>query len=338
MRFNDLPVELLEMILDHLPLTQRIRCRLVDKKWRFIVDNLNPKSLVFSTSKLSDIPKQPFTNKPVKLDNLLIQENFSHCFKMLFNMIMFKRLEKLYFAKHVTMTSSEVEKCLNYLLRLRELTVGIVNPEPSLCKLSLPSLEVLKTYVDCLCKLVLDTPNLSRIHLSCSTKLTELTFLCPERIHYLRTYGSPKEDFGQFINLQFLSLIKLPSIETSSLLSLTNLKEINFLSLQELDNREFISKNSLLDFAERVKKKSKSKNLKINYGGFFLNARLSDCQYSRRSYRYVCERKMRAFLENLDNLSDTLPAKGVFFDNGSFSSLINRLPKRFFRRFVNLKT
>ena len=47
MNLNDLLVELSEMIRNGLPLTERIRCRLVNKKWLFIVDQMNPKSFVF---------------------------------------------------------------------------------------------------------------------------------------------------------------------------------------------------------------------------------------------------------------------------------------------------
>lgn len=341
MSLNELPVELVEMIFNQLPLVDRIRCRSVNKKWRFIVDNLRTKSLVLFTSKLTVIPRWPFTTEPVKLNNLLIREDFSLCLEIVLRLKIFDYLEKLYLSSEVFMAPSEVEKCLNRLVRLKELSVniassGVVSPS---CKLSLPSLEILEIFLDgnTDCDLILDTPNLTKIH--ARSDFTKFSFIYPEKIKFFKTYANFEDrSFSQFTNLESVSLNLLISIEAGLLHSLTKLKKLSLSYCKEFDNSPFMSKSELLSFADRVKRISNSKQLEITYGGLSLNTKLSDCRYSEKSYEYINESVMCSYLKNLDYLSDTLPGERLVFESGGLDQLIDRLPRGFLKRFANLRS
>lgn len=118
MSLNELPVEILEMILGDLPLVQRIRCRLVDKRWRFVIDHSNPKCLVLATSKLIvaiGTALWPISKEPIQVEeNLLVKADFSSCFEAMFSMSMFSKLERLYFSLDVLLTADVAEKCLKF--------------------------------------------------------------------------------------------------------------------------------------------------------------------------------------------------------------------------------
>lgn len=335
MNSNDLPIEMWEIIFDQLPLAQRIRCRLVNKKWLFIVDNLKPKSLVLTSPKLSKPVRRPFTSELVKLDNHLVKND--PCFEMMFSMKMFNNLKRLYFSEHVSITTREVETCLNRLVNLKELTVNVVKPSsvPSNCKISLPSLETLEIYLDRDIFCELNTPSLTKIH--SRSDFPKFTFCHPEKMNTIWASGTVRDNFAPFINLQFISLNFLPNSDTNPLLSLPNLKELNFSDCPEFLNRRYMSKQVLLDFAEKLKKKSKSKDLKIFFGGFLLqDAELSDCNYSG-SLGGISQDEMCSYLENLGNLSDILPAERLDLEDGSFRNIADRVPKGFFRKFIHLR-
>lgn len=278
----------MEMILKQLPLVQRIRCRRVNKKWLFVLDNLFPRSLVICSLKLQpNTAKWPCSNEPVKLDNLLAKIDFSSCIETVLGMRMFNKLERLYFTSYVPLTSSQAEKCLNRLVALKVLKVSIENrgSVSSPCKLSLPRLESLKIHGFCeepsTGGLTLDTPNLKRIE-PCCWSLSQLTFLYPEKIDYIQNIPSGC-DLSHLINLSTVHLVNLRKIETSPLINLANLKELNFPSCEEFKNFDFMSRERLLAFAERVKRLSNNKKLEIIYGGFRLNEQLKDCSIIRKA-------------------------------------------------------
>lgn len=341
MSLNDLPFEIWELILNQLPLGQRIRCRRVDKKWLFFVDNLLPRSLVTSSWRLPCTAKWPCSNEQVKLDNLLVKSNLSFCLEKVLSMKLFSKLERLYLFEDEFLTPSMAEKCLNGLVTLKVLKVNIMNQyRVPPYQLSLPSLESLEIRGCCknsFYDLTLDTPNLSKIQVH--WRLDKLTFLYPEKVKCILNVASD-ENFRPFINLESVTLSHVKNIETSSLLGLRNLKELNFSFCKEFKSFDFMSRERLLAFADKVKGISNSRQLRIVYGGFLLNSKLKDCKYLsgiQTTYEVILENMdMHTYLENLDSLSNTLPTEALFLEKGSFNNLADQMPKRFLRRFANL--
>lgn len=346
MSVNDLPAEILVIILNDLPLVQQIRCRQVNKKWLFVIDQLNPKkSLVLSSLPIPNTMWIP-AEQSFQTGNLLLKTDFSSCFQTLFNMTMFNKLEKLCFFGPAV-TKSAAEQCLNRLVRLKELKVRVVmDPgakDSSPCKFTLPRLESLAILESPCCDWILDTPNLSRIENGQNWQ--RLTFVYPEKIEFIRM---SKNDFdcGQFVNLKFLgfsyTLEKIEKIETSSLLNLPNLEELYFAAFDEFKGAypefdRFISKRQLLAFADKVKRLLNNQQLRVNYSGFHLTEELLDCKFRYQNYYWINTTAFQGYLDNLDHLSKTMPdTRTIFLEDCGFNNLADRIPKGFLRKFVRL--
>lgn len=342
MSLNDLPVEILGIILEKIPLIERVRCRLVNKKWLFVVDHSNPKCLVLSETEFVCWDRWAFTNEPVKLDNLVVKSNFKCGTERVIGMRMFSKIQQLYFTPYTQLifkTANDAELCFNQLVQLRELKMynGLNSP----LKLSLPKLEVLEIdqFLD---NLILDTPNLIKISYP---SLECITCLYPEKVKWISQIGPTCEEdpnLDQFVNLEFASIWSLTDWHIDSLANLPKLKELHF-QKREMDpsdpfkDSDLVSREKLLEFSYRLKRIAKSKQLRINHGGFYLNEKLKEISYSKQGFSYITDVEISAFLQSLDNLSDELPAESISFERQSFNELGNRMPEGFLRRFVHLK-
>lgn len=343
MSLNDVPVEILDIVLNYLPLAQRIRCRLVDKRWLFVVDNSNPKCLVLSTAEPIGPTLWPITNEPVQMHNLLVKASFLTCFEALFGMRMFSNLEKLYCSPFVIMTPSIAEKCLNRLTKLKALRVEIFNVELKSppCRLSLPNLQLLVIHWEALCyDLILDTPNLNQIQ--SGDDMRRVILLYPEKLTSVLAFTLGSDLGGRVYNLQTANLSFLNDIYDCALFCLKNLKELHFTACKEFESLKFVSRQQLLTFVDKAKNFSSSKDLEFVYGGFRLNAKLKDCRYLSQSYHELIETSSESplsnYLDSLDNLTDTMPAESLYFKEASFNGLANRIPAGFIQKFVSLKS
>ena len=347
MSLSDLPAEIFEIILKFLPVTERVRCRQVDRKWLFVVDNMNMRCLVLSKPANLGMNRWAFTNELVKLDNLLVRVSFESDLKGILGMRMFSRLKKLYFSSPIA--SSVAEVCLGQLEQLKELKLCVLSRSP--WKLSHPKIETLEIYnYNCVhyegpslndFHVILDTPNLTQLKFRHSD---EIVCLHPEKIKSIyqavESLGSPiKQKIDNFINLESASFIYLDDLEIDALSRLSNLEKINFLMYMRFDEEGKLDRKMLLNLSDRLKRISESKKeLKINYRGFYLNTLLKDCRYKALGVFSIEDFEMATYLESLDNLSETLPIKYVFLYEQSFNSLANRMEANgFWRRFICLR-
>lgn len=176
------PVELLEMIFDRLSIDQIDQCRMVCKKWQFIIDCLMNFDCLVIYKNFLPVNQTFFpTNQRVSL-RYLINSDQLFTDRSKFKKVIFSKFKRIYLysgLKAVRFTNLSafysailpgLPSCkmafdmtmLNYLSQLEELHFGWFKIEGS-CRLSLPNLKTFKICQPIGGEITLDTPRLTDI-------------------------------------------------------------------------------------------------------------------------------------------------------------------------------
>lgn len=198
---NQIPVEVLELIFDRLPIGHLEVCRMVCKKWCFVIDCQMRFDCLVIYQTLRPVNQTFFqTNRKVSLRHCISLDDFNDPSK--FKKNIYRKFKRIYIyngfhADRLTgrsLFNSCIARCprmvidiamLNYLSHLEELNLGWMTINPS-CKLSLPKLKTFKTDKFLGGSLILDALQLTNLSLS---SLYHFELLHPETIETLEIRG-----------------------------------------------------------------------------------------------------------------------------------------------------
>lgn len=324
---NQLAPELVVMILNNLSVQDKLKCRLINNRFKLIIDNhLKIIRLTLIGVRSTDFDKNWFyTNRPndekdlifVKRDSLADQLNKSIFLKLKQLFISFNENEKLNF-----------KNSINHLKYLEELNICSANIGtgnslnlPNLRTLFLGMVKVENFSEKDFLKIKLNTPNLSNF--KSSKNIDNYEFVYPTKIRYLYLnydYSSVE----QFINLEYLFCSNYFYLKPAILLDkLSKLKELHIFKETKQDQL-----NGLNIFETIFKERSKL-NLNLYVSGL-------DYRIYRKLNQPLIDQSVFCF-ENYSNLINCLP----FIKEISYDDLIRlfkqTIPTDLFTKFPNIK-
>ena len=316
-----IPPEMIAIILTNLSVQEKLRCRLVCKKFKSIVDNyikvdrltvLGPNSTEFSKNWF-------FSNLPNDGHDLVfVQINF--LLNQIDKLRIFSRLKRLFISFEDSEEELDFESSLNQLKQLKELNLHSTRLKAG-TSLNLSQLEVLSLeWAASITGVIkLDTPKLSAF--KSNQKLQNFQFHHPESIRYL--FVNHDAGVGQFVNLEILFSSNYSFFRPEMLQRQTKLKQLQ--AFREATGDGEYDDLIVFDKIYQEKQRLGLKHLKMFVSGL-------EYSYYQNAFHHEDESYM--ILENYANTIPVLPfVKRLdygdllqIFVNGIPASLPSKLP------------
>lgn len=223
---ENLPIEIFyHHIFDFLCIDDVIALKLVSKKFRSLIDNLNVQELLIQSTRYKDFWIS--INKPVQFNNILSDKNFH----LLFKLPIFLNLKRL----QIDLREKEIKlDDFNKFMKLEIFEINLIEKhESGKHLLQLPNLKAfaLGIYTESPDDFVIDTPNLEHLQLHSWEKIQledRVRFVYPLSVKRLRILYFDKK-ISIFKNLEYLEYSDIESIKMNQLLELDNLKMVRIL-------------------------------------------------------------------------------------------------------------
>ena len=332
-----IPIEILEMIFDCIPVSQLDACRRVCKKWQFTIDRLVDIGCLVVYSKLQPVNQTFFhTNERLSLRFCIHLDDFTELelkkgiyrkFRRFCYYNHFENYRLSYQTRFINFMRDRYSffnvQMLNYLNQVEEFHLGPLKSaelkEPY--KLSLPNLKILSTWYYIGVPLTLDAPQLTNWSITCNCSPTmPILLVHPETIETLEAKGGfAIQLFGMNCAVEFLmsltclkflliegtTVVRLPLIRRSGIVKFLSgrLREMHFLRTRDLES----------EFCWMIRElKKQAESLKIYLNGLEVNCLrewldVTTTQKCPSTLALETSYQRDFYLANSSELTETLP-------------------------------
>lgn len=315
------PVEVLKIILEFLPMGQMKDCIRVCKKWKATVDCLVQFDCLVVYSDVPPVNQRFFhTNQVVSLQHCMKQDVFLRGSE--FKKSIYRKFRRLYIYDHFNFETSSIKNPslhgswvfseptkLNWLSHLEELHLWIVDLQED-CKLTLPNLKTFKVLAIFRHTLALDAPQLTNLSVF---NFENLQLQHPQTIQTLEFRGPMlfvRFNLKSFLALSSLKYLRItqhpnfrPELEKDQVIEfLGNLKEIHVHYL--------VHHRAFYPVIKRLKVQTNDQ-IQIFFAGLEMASLLHD--QKEPSYLPWPSREDLDFYTTNYSKSETLPFKGLAY-------------------------
>ena len=332
---NDLPPELWTIIFKRLNLVDQIKCRLVNSRWKNIVDSIKVNDLMICDSHDCLVNSWFISNEPISLKNSLWNLKFSTSFQLPSRFYGSVRRLKL----NIYNLDSSNLKWLHKFNQLEQLEINCINHLGNLL-ISLPCLNTL--YIGLISEnwssktefLVFNTPKLQFAYFGYHV-LNVVRLIHFDCLQYLELKGDGGySDLNQFKNLKIVHCNQIMTISLNlmkSFIGLPKLVELHFDSLGVPRSIKLTKKLRILFnyFSEQIKKRRKL-NLKLYFRGVLIK---DDREFD--DYKFG-EDIWSIHMKHYDSLADCYP----WYEEMYFRYLIGstgEIPINFTQKYPNIR-
>lgn len=332
--FDDYMV--LEVIFQHLDLIELLKCRLVSKKWKNLIDKIKIRELIVSKSTPMGIRRYCWYHS----NRLIYYKNSFHSLNLFsMNVPMFQNLTKN--LKYLNITFDLIQNDqqfnishLNNFKQLEHLNLCCIEMKESV-KLVLPELRILcfDELQDMLSPLfeifnsnilTVDSPKLEILFLNYIEKFELVHYESVKRLQIGSSFID-EQFLNSFTNLEYLQCDHFQLLSANALNYLPNLKELNC-----------NYKSSLLMFGENFKEmiknllEQKFNGLKINFLGIQLR---DDCF----NFESNLNDPIDLHVKNYENLCNNLNWFNAFNYSRFMELTNNQMPNDLFKKYTNIQ-
>ena len=326
MYLNEFPFELIEEILLKLPISDLIKCRLLSKKIRNVIDfQIKVKSLIVSLNQLICDGKWFYSYESFNLDDLVKVKNLDFLQIQPFNTI-FSKLKRLYIYDFPEVHLSFDLENLNFLNSLQHLELWFLRLKNQ-SKLSSPNLKYFCINEHTTSKLIINT---QLAHFKTVFELNLFDFNFAESIKSIQCHQFYGNEIKKFKNLEYLCCQTIKSLDSNFLIQLEHLKSIQF---HDTDQMYFELRDQ--------KKQFRRRDLRIYFLGINFDEENDLSRYNLSFNRYFLnENNLNIYLDNYGRLDDRIP----FIDSIDYNAIENHfntfdnMPINFFARFPLIKS
>lgn len=325
---DTIPIELLSMILNRLSTADQIRCRLVSKKFRFVIENeVKVRRLIVSLNQKVCEGKWYRTYRRFDLNDLINAKHLDFLQTEPFRK-MFSKLRMLYVYDFPEILPPCDLDSLNELRELEHLELWFLRIK-NLSKLTLPNLKVFCVNEQTSARLIIDTNSL--LHLKTVFELDLFTFNHASSIRSVQC-NRLTPGILAFTNLEHLCCYLITQPLVSDLLP----------KLVHLKRLQFYDQETVYQSLVEQKRRLNRRDLKIFYLGINFeqrngrNEELDLSAYNLAFSRYhLNAQNLPIYFDNYHRLDDRLPFVNCV-DYSAFEDrfgLLENVPGDFFDRF-----
>lgn len=338
---NQLPDQLIEKIIDHLPtVTEVLKLKQINKRFRSIVTNLNLISLVISHQKMS-LNQRWFYTYDLITSHLLKTIDYSN---VQINYQMFSHLKQLLIIStdYANFEKYNLTKLFQQINRLNEIEhlelIGIKMERSNFVELNLPNLTTLNLERIEIGRITLNTPKLENLKIELSRSLeNKVKFNHPESIRLLMI-DFFEQVIVSFVNLEYLYVAeKLLLEEIHKIERVANQNNLFLNQFPILKELQFYMEKQTYLYLVAQKELLKKDKLQIYFCGVDLidNDLDSLPRTDWSPYLNLSNDVIEFYKYHFDRTATVLPfVRRLIYDNLGYH--INEMPDGLMNKFVNL--